>query len=55
MMQVEMIGRGCVEAKDETANAWSREEVRVRSTLMVLRICHAPGLDGDGRWTARRR
>lgn len=27
MMQVEMIGRGCVEAKDETTNAWSREEV----------------------------
>ncbi|KAK3340558.1 hypothetical protein B0H65DRAFT_263513 [Neurospora tetraspora] len=28
MMQVQMIGRVCVEAKDETANAWSREEVQ---------------------------
>ncbi|KAL0473392.1 hypothetical protein QR685DRAFT_569457 [Neurospora intermedia] len=55
MIQSEMIGRGCVEAKDETANAWSREEVRVRSTLMVLRICYAPDLDRDGRWIARRR
>lgn len=58
-----MIGRGCVEARDETASAWSREEVQgLRyldgSSNIVMRQARMGMADGqpgsDEGWVGRR-
>lgn len=58
MMQMEVIGRGCVEAKDETSDAQSREDVQGTRYLDGSSDMLCARLEWgmvSGRWAARQR